>query len=218
VATTRTYSDVLSRAQALLNDSGAQYWNITTLLPHLSNAQNRVFSEIAKYSTVEFRKVATGLIYVLGTSDITAILPADLYQPEKLEWRLNTSEEWQEVERRVAVPSNELSANQADRVIYWAWRSRTILTNKCTQGGLLQLTYFGLLADPTGTSSNILMDNVVEALAYFTAMDAYARRGQVGQVDLMANMGGTQLDNLISHIVQNEQFIQRRGKRFSARC
>lgn len=215
MATIRTYADVITRAQALLNDRAGAIWTTANLLPHLSNAQNRVFSEIGKHSTVEFRKQTTGLVYVQATEDISAILPADLYQPEKLEWRKDTGEEWQDVDRKDAVPTNELSSNQVDRVIYWAYRNRTILVNKATQGGLLRLTYFSLLADPTGTSSQILMDNVVEALAYFAAMDAYGSRGQIGQMDVMLKLGASQLDNLVSHIILNQQMIPHRGIKFS---
>lgn len=219
MATNRTVGDVIARAQSLLNDENGTLWTATRLLPHVKNAYAWLFTQIARWTEVPTKTVSGPLTYAANTEDLTSILPADLWLPLKLEFRKDTGEEWQTLDRRDSLPSRETT--NMDRVIEWEWRFRTIFVNKGTAGGLLRIHYESLLPDLIDSTSALLMDNALEALAYYAAADAYQRRGQdqqaarmLGAVEPPTGARGT-LDAITTILVKNEQLVARRGKPFS---
>jgi hypothetical protein len=223
-------SDVITRAQSNLNDTGAQIWNLPSLLGHLRNAYAWMYNEIMKACDATFEKVSADLVYTpplaaaanqeqdLGPNGL-AIIPADLYQPISVEFRLNTTEEWVPL-NRVSRLSSRVSQPTA-RVYDWEWRNRTIFVWPSTQAGLIRIRYQLLLPILTAGGDSILMDNILEALAYYTAADAYRRRGQHTQATAM--MGSEVpptgaigfMSQIVTQCVLNDQTISRRGQRFS---
>ena len=218
---------MFSRAKANLNDAAGTLWTDALLLPFAKQATQWAYGEICRYLNAPWEKpLPSALTYTANTEDITAILPADFWVPEKLQFRLNTSEEWKDCERKDE-PLPSRVQNPLDRVVEWTFANRTIIVNKCTQGGFLRLFYSGLIADPTGAADPVLMDNLVDALGYATA--AFAARSR-GQAELaLSNMGSRgdagpeirfgafgAIDNLITIMVKNEQLIHRMPIPFSA--
>lgn len=215
MATNKTLFDVFERARYNLNDRPGTFWKDINLLGHVQNAYSWMFSNISVLVDKPFEKIAT-LTYTANTEDLLSILPADLYVPILLEFRKNTNEEWKDVNRVDRLRSRETQTN--DRVIEWEWRLRTILVNKATNGGLLRLRYSSLLTDLALETDPILMDNVVEALAYYTASDAFDSRGQ----EKMASKNLAKADHFLGlvkdKLILNEQMIPRRGQRYSTQA
>ncbi len=93
----------------------------------------------------------------------------------------------------------------------------------------LRFTYLSLFAhvDDTGADvgNRLLLDNVVAALAYFTAASAYAARGQAEQAKAMMGSAAENefpgalgmLELAIAASVLNQQLIPQRGVGFSGR-
>ena len=220
MATNRTFADVLDQAQAALNDQAGVFWTDAKLLPHAKAAYNWASNEIARVADSPTEK-RVGLTYTANAADLSAIMPADHYQPIKLEWRLNTSEEWRELDRVDHLPSQEATGTVLTELKFWQYRDRIIYVNPSSQGGLVRLTYMGLVADPTSGASAILFDNLVFALGYCVASLAVGARGQLRLADgLMGtrdNRTGAMgfMEQITDIIVKNEQLVPRRGRAFS---
>ena len=212
MATNKTLAAVTTRAQAHLNDRTVTLWTQALLLQHEQAAYEWMFSEIDKYVDAPFENIAE-LTYTADTKDLTSIMPADLYLPTLLEYRRNTDEEWVHVDRKDRLPSRE--TEDQTRVIEWRWRTRTIFVNSASENGLLRLTYDGLLPDLTASGDAILMDNVVRALAYYTAHDAYDSRGQARPSERMMRLAQLAIDQVTDKMVLNEQLIERTGVGYS---
>jgi hypothetical protein len=216
-------SDVITRAQFLLNDTGAQIWNLAALLGHLRSAYSWMANELMRACDVSFEKVLPDIPYTPGTAgqeqDLVALQPSDMYFPITVEFRLTTNEEWQPVDRRDVLPSRV--TQQTDRLYEWEWRNRSIFVNPSTNSGFLRFRYMALLPTLTAGADLILLDNVLEALAYYTAADAYRRRGQHTQATAM--MGSEVpptgaigfMSQVVAQCILNDQMVSRRGKRFS---
>ena len=130
-------SEVLDRARANLNDQAASLWTDNLLLPHLQSAYEWMFTRVAVYNPNTWRKVQgdpydSDIIYVSGTTDLTTILPADLYLPEKLEWRVSVGTEWSTVDRVAAIPS--LESITVNFPTSWCWVNRRLIMNPAQTG------------------------------------------------------------------------------------
>lgn len=220
MATNRTFADVLGQAAAFLNDPAKKYYTDGILLPHAKAAYNWLYNEIARVTETPIEKQVS-LNYTANAADLASITPADFYEPIKLEWRLNTSEEWREVDRKDSLPSRAGTGSTLTELKEWEYRDRIMYVNPSSQSGLVRLTYLGLLADPSSGSSAILFDNAVNALAYYTAAQAAGVRGQIKVIEAL--MGSrTQrtgalgfAEQLTDIIIKNEQLVPRRGRAFS---
>lgn len=195
-----------------MNDRAGTLWTAALLLQHEQSAYEWMFSEIDKYVDTPFEKISE-LTYTANDTDLAAILPADIYLPTLLEYRRNTDEEWVHVDRKDRLPSRE--TEDQTRVIEWKWRTRTIFVNKASENGLLRLTYDGLLSDLLISTDPILMDNVIRALAHYTAHEAYESRGQSSQSDRMKARAVEAINHVTDKLILNEQLIERTGVGFS---
>ncbi len=230
MATNRKVSDVIARAQSNLNDSDGQLWTSDLLLPKVRNAYEWLINNISKVAPVGQTQKVQGLPYSAdiavpaNTVDITALCPADLYLPTKLEYRLDASQDWTPVEQVSALSSqmSSLPANPTE----WVWLNRSIKLNPCGAAVLLRLTYLSLLPELQTENSDLLVDNAIAALAYYTAADAFASRGQTEMA--VAMRGGRDpstglstgavgfVSDLLDLLVLNEQYLPRRGAPYSA--
>lgn len=220
MATDKTVADVNTQARALLNDQAATFYTDAILLPHVKAAYSWAANEISRLTPSPKKKI-TVLNYTTPAADLSAVMPADHYQPEKLEWRLNTSENFVEVSRLDALPSRDGSGEQLDTVREWVYRDRIIYVNVSTRSGLLRLTYLGLVPELVNSASPILYDNLHMALAYYTASVAAGSRGQGPR--MAALMGSREqrigalgfMEQVLDIVMKNEQLVPRRGVAFS---
>lgn len=218
-------SDVLDRARANLNDQAASLWTDNLLLPHVQSAYEWMYTRTAIYNPNTWRKVQgdpydADIPYTAGATDITSTLPADLYLPEKLEWRPDTSSDWAPVDRVAALPT--LEATEVDYPTSWCWINRRLVMNPAQTDCLLRLTYLSLFPDVVDASSEILIDNAVTALSHYTAAVAYASRGQneLAQAQMGSNEENKfpgalgMLDATITLLIMNLQYTPTRGAPF----
>jgi hypothetical protein len=213
-----TYEDVASRTRSILNDDGGQIWTDSFLLNHINNAYRWVYNNIARYVDVSFVKVTNpDLIYVTTglpgqEQDIGGILPQDLYLPIDLQFRANISEEWQPVNRLDRLP--ERATQIPERIYEWEWRGRSIWVIAANQNGLLRLRYLSLLPLLLLSGDQVLITNAVEAMAHRTAYEAYKRRGQVPLAQSEKADAQEFMDQMLDHLILNDQYVGRRGQRF----
>jgi hypothetical protein len=224
--TVHDVGDVIESAAAKLNDTQQAIWTDARLMPHVKAAVNWLASQIANISTQYFEKVAgqpysSDIVYAGGTVDLTLSLPADLYEPESLEYRLTAAEEWSPMERTSALPSQVTS--QPGVLTTWEWSGRTLRVNPCTANALIRLRYLALMPDVDDVGNPIPIDNCVQALAFATAANAYAARGQATQAAAMWGKEGDPpsgacmyLGLVLGIIVKNEQLLPRRAAPFSS--
>jgi hypothetical protein len=229
-----TISRVADRARGNLNDQGAQLWSDNLLLPHISNAYEWAYSKMAVYEPTAVRKTVgqpytdatDDIIVPANTTNITTLLPVDMWLPEKLEYRLSTSEEWVPMDRRTALPS-QITAT-VDIPTTWVWQNRQLFMNPAASDARIRLTYISLFPhiDDTGAdvANRLLLDDVVAALAFYAAGSAYASRGQTEQAKAMMGSENENefpgalgmMDLAIRVLVQNQQKIPRRGAPYSS--
>lgn len=219
-----TVSDVNSRARSLLNDDAAQIWTDAVLLNLVRNGYNWLYGQIQTICGQSFSRAVVDLPYTPSATpgseqDLGSILPADVYLVTGLYFRLSTSEEYLLVNRVQRLPSR--TQEQPTRILEWERRGNSIIVNSGTTAGLIKLFYDGLLPLVNGSGDNILIDNAVEAIAHFTAAQAFGRRGQVANSAAMMGSVNSKTgavffaDMILSHIIRDEQEISRRGQSFS---
>jgi hypothetical protein len=219
---TNTCADVNTRARSLLNDNSAQIWTDAALLNFVRDAYTWLYGQVIRVGGGPFERVVIDIPYTPITAgmeqDIGAVLPADLYFPEKLEFRLNTGEEYVEIGRSTRLSSR--TQQQPERIPEWEFRGNTIIVIASQSPGLLKLRYGALLPLLNGSSDTIGINNAVEAIAHYAASQAFDSRGQA--MNASAKMGSHDsgkgavgfADMILDHIVLNEQEIPRRGERF----
>lgn len=224
-----TLADVNSRVRSICNDNNAQLYpdGATGLLNAVRNAYTWLFGQVVRIQGPGPRTVVTDLTYTPLNAgqeqDIGNILPVDVYFPVKLEFRLNTNEEYLPVERRQSLPSR--TQQQPLRVIEWEFRGNTIVVIDGQSTGMFKLTYIPLLQQVNLVTDPILINNSIEAIAHYAAHELFRARGQM-QNAMMALGNGEDAGKVptgakgfaamvLDHIVLNEQEIPRRGGRFT---
>lgn len=229
--TLNTLADVNSRIRSIVNDDNGQLWpdGSTGLLNACRDAYNWLYGQILIMSGSTFDAVVTDIVYTPSTSgeeqDLLSILPVDMYLPSKLEFRLNSSETYQEIDRKQNLRSR--NTQQLQRPPEWTRRGHTIVVVSGNTPGLLKLTYRSLLPTINLTTDPILIPNAIEAIAHYAAAELFRRRGQM--VNMQTAMGDDGKKNggipfgakgyasmVLDHIIMNEQEVPRRGVRFGA--
>lgn len=227
---TNTLSDVLSRARAFLNDQGGMIWPDQVLLPHAQTAYRWAAVNFSVHDelwdeNIEGEPYSTDLIYTASQTDLSSILPVDMWLPVKLEFRVEQSDDWREINR---VSELETMVQPEEGMIrQWCFRNRDIFVTPVINGGFLRLSYIRLLPAVNQGQDAVQMDMAVEMLAYYTAYSAYLSRGQaqnaaamLGAYDPNALDTGTGARGifaaLVQNIVQNKQQIGTRGRRFDS--
>ena len=225
MATNQTLREVYTLARANLNDVNKSLWTDTKLLPHAQQAYRWMYLRISRFIKSGFEKVSDDIVTVAEDTTLGGTTgtnqPSDLFTPIQVDFRKSVSEEWVEVSKVDRLRSRETSENKPDRIIEWEWRNRLIYVNKATAAGLVRVRYLGIPSMVNAENDPILMDNVVEALASYTAYKAYSARGQVNQArgQLGDEEEGTgargMLSEVIQILVQNDQLTPRTGRSFS---
>jgi hypothetical protein len=216
-----TYGDVASRTRSCLNDEGGQIWTDTVLQNHIRDAYTWVYNEIVKIADVDFEKVTAPGGDIVYTPTVpgqeqdlgeAGDLPADMYRPIDLQFRANSSEEWQAVNRRDKLP--ERATQIPERIYEWEWRNRSIWVVSANAPGLIKLRYLSLLPQLSVAPDPVLITNVLEAMSHRAAYYAFKRRGQIPLSQSEKADAKEFMDQILDYLVLNDQYIPRRGTRF----
>lgn len=225
-----TLADVNSRVRSLMNDDNAQLYpdGSTQLLNAVKNAYTWLHGLIVKFDRATFENVITDIPYAPAVAgeeqDLAAVLPADMYMPVQVEFRLTLSETYNIVDRKGKLPSRNTEQNE--RPIEWERRGQSIFVNSGNMPGYLKLTYISLVPSIALVTDSIKINNAVEALAHKAAAELAGRRGQWMTMNAMIGTDGTTGNGgigtgakhyaamILDHLVMDEQEIPSRGARF----
>ena len=207
---------MFSRARRNLNDdqvAGGRVFTDAILLPHLLNAYDWLQVEIGSVVPFDLRKRIQDLAYVATTTvlDNLAGWPTDIWMPETINYRKNTSEGYVEL-GRVDDLGTLPAGTTIDRLRSWTWRNRQVEVLPASEAGLIQLNYLSIFTELTGAASPLLIDFSVTALAYWAAGDARDSRGQDKESAKLMAKAGFFADKIVDIQVRNQQFVERRGQ------
>lgn len=225
-ATYPSVLDVNSRTRSIVNDDNAQLWpdGSTGLLNAVRDGYNWLFGQIQRIGGQALERVIQDVAYTPTTSgeeqNISAILPADIYFPVLIEFRLSSTETYTPLDRRQKLPSRNNS--QLERLTEWEFRGNNIFVISSNQAGLLKITYRSLLPIVMLTGDPILFINSVEAISHYAAYELFRRRGQMLNAQAALGDDGTRNGSIptgakgfasliLDHIIMDEQEIPRRG-------
>ena len=137
MTTMNTVGDVVGFACANLNDTQQAIWNDAKIMPHVRAAVNWLATQIANVASSYFEKwvgdpyTSTDIAYTAAVSpatpvcNITSLMPADLYEPISLEWRLTSSDQWAPMERATKLDANGGTPGP-NGLSKWEWSNRTL--------------------------------------------------------------------------------------------
>lgn len=225
-----TLADVNSRTRSLMNDDNAQLYpdGSTQLLNAVKNAYTWLYGLIVKFDRSTFEVVITDIPYAPAIAgeeqDLASILPADMYLPLQVEFRLNLTETYNVVDRKGKLPSRNTEQNE--RPLEWERRGQSVIINSGTMPGYIKFTYISLVPSIALITDPIKINNAVEALAHKAAAELASRRGQWMTMNAMIGDDGTTKNGgigtgakgyaamILDHLVMDEQDIPSRGTRF----
>jgi hypothetical protein len=215
----------------LLGGTGTVYDGESVIVTGV-NYVNQLFT----FNTANGTEIVTGS--ASGTvANLISIVPVDMWVPISLEYRCSQSEEWQFLNRTSSLPSQEI--DPPNNLTNWEFRMRNIYVNQSTQNGFLRLRYLSLFPsliynsfgnNPLGqanplyagqigqdpSTANVLIDNALEALAYYTAYDAAKSRGQSTLAKANLDSANMFANLIINVLVKNEQRTPTRSKRYTS--
>lgn len=224
-----TVGQVTSLVRSLLNDVPGATFSDVFLLPLVQSAYRKVYralenvgqeSMIADNVTLIVPAVA-GIDPSLQVSitDATAPpnqLPTDLIVPAKIWERPNLSTQSFVEMFDLTDHSGLPSAPQGETLIYWEWRGDGLYFIGALQDTQIRLRYVKSLPDVTSASSNVLLRNVIDAVAYIAAGLAGLSRGSAF-VEQMNELAQDALFDMKSIAVRRDQRTARRRRPFGRR-
>ncbi len=181
---------ITALVRSLMNDAKGNVYSDTVLLPYVQSAYRTVYrklenigqeSMIADNVTLIVPAVA-GIDPSLQVSitDATAPpnqLPVDMIVPAKI-WERPASSSQSFVEMfDLSDHSGLPSVPQGQTLIYWEWRSDGLYFIGALQDTQIRLRYVKSLADVTSPAAQVLLRNVIDAVAFITAALAGTARG-----------------------------------------
>lgn len=224
-----TAGQITTLVRSLLNDAAGNLFTDGVLLPYLNAAYRKVQRELANIqSSSSLTDNATLVVSAVasvdpsvqvGVTDATAPpnqLPSDLLVPVKLWERLNGSTdnflEMVDLTDHGGLPSRP----QGVSLDIWEWRADGLYFIGATTDRQVRLRYQKAFPDLVDATSNVLIRNAQESLAYFTAAMAAMARGSP-LAEKWDQAGTDALEDLIIRATQREQQSVRRRRPYSWR-
>jgi hypothetical protein len=226
-----TAGQITALVRALLNDSQGNLFTDSLLLPYVNSAYRKVQRALANIQSGTFlvdnatvtvpAVAAVDASIQVVISDATAPpnqLPADLLVPVKL-WERpagsgNTVNfvEMADLTDHDGLPSRPQGAT----LDVWEWRADGLYFLGATQDTQVRIRYQKTYPDLADATSNVLVRNAQEAVAYLTAAMAAMARGSP-LAEKWDQAGSDALEDLIVRATQREQQTVRRRRPYSTR-
>jgi len=224
-----TAGQITALARALLNDAAGNLFTDGVLIPYLNAAYRKVQRALANVGVSAFvtdnvtvivpAVTAADASLQVSISDATAPpnqLPTDLLRPVRLWERASGSSdnfvEMTDLTDHGGLPSRPQGATLG----LWEWRADGIYFLGATQDTQVRIRYQKALPDLADATSNVLIRNAQECLAYWTAAMASMARGSP-LADKWDAAGDDALEDLISGATRREQQTVRRRRPYSWR-
>lgn len=207
----------------MLNDQQGAWATDAFLMPFVAAGYRKVQSKLAnsgQTTFIEDEYVLTVAATTFGidpsrqvsVTDATAPpnqLPVDMVQPTKLwERPLNSNQSFTEMidlTESDGLPSEP----QGQTLMYWEWRSDGLYFLGALQDTQIRIRYIKMLIDPTSPSSQILIRNAVNAVAFVVSAMVAGARG----VPEAANLDQLATDALFDLANQAVRRSQSKGRR-----
>jgi len=226
-----TAGQITALVRALLNDSQGNLFTDGLLLPYVNSAYRKVQRALANIQSGTFlvdnatvtvpAVAAVDASLQVVISDATAPpnqLPADLLVPVKL-WERpaasGTSDDFVEMADLTShggLPSRP----QGSTLDIWEWRADGLYFLGATQDTQVRIRYQKTYPDLADSTSNVLVRNAQEAVAYLAAAMAAMARGSP-LAEKWDQAGSDALEDLIVRATQREQQTVHRRRPYSAR-
>ena len=224
-----TAGQITALVRSLLNDAAGNLFTDGVLLPYVNSAYRKVQRALAIVQSGTF--LVDNVTVVVPTvsavdpslqvaiTDATAPpnqLPTDLLVPVKLWERQNGSSEdfveMVDLTRRGGLPSRP----QGQRLSVWEWRADGLYFLGATQDNQVRIRYMKAFPDLADATSNVLMRNAQEAIAYMGAAMAAMARGSP-LAEKWAQAGDDALEDLVQNATHQAQEGGRRRRPYSWR-
>lgn len=215
-------SDIVTRVQALVNDSPAAVYTLAVQLPYINMAQDEVAAALRNHG-VAFTKFRGSVLSVpAGTTSLyigsTPTLPANFVEPITM-WERPSGGQEQDFYPMFG-PSALPNYGQNQTLTYWDFyqdltNGPTILTLGATTTREVRLDYYGDLTSFASSSDRLLIYGAQNVLAYRTASLICASRGDNEGAQAFNTVYEKNLGTLCSEQVKEGQ--ARPGRRLPAR-
>ena len=224
-----TAGQITALVRALLNDSQGNLFTDGLLMPYVNSAYRKVQRALANVQAgtfiVDNATVVVAAVTAVDPSAQVAItdatappnqLPGDLLAPSKLWERPSGSAaafvEMTDLTGRGGLPSRA----QGSALGVWEWRADGIYFVGATRDVQVRIRYEKAFPDLTDASSNVLIRNAQEPIAYFAAAMAAMARGSP-LAGTWGAAGDDALEDLVVRATQREQHVSRRRRPYSWR-
>lgn len=224
-----TAGQITALVRSLLNDAAGNLFTDGVLLPYVNSAYRKLQRALAIVQSGTFlvdnvTVVVPAVSAVdpsvqVAVTDATAPpnqLPTDLLVPVKLRERQNGSTEdfieMVDLTRRGGLPSRP----QGQRLSVWEWRADGLYFIGATQDNQVRIRYVKAFPDLADATSNVLIRNAQEAIAYLAAAMAAMARGSP-LAEKWAQAGDDALEDLVQSATHQAQEGARRRRPYSFR-
>jgi hypothetical protein len=224
-----TAGQITALVRSLLNDAAGNLFTDGVLLPYVNSAYRKVQRALANVQSSSFLvdnvTVVVPAVSAVDPSAQVAItdatappnqLPTDLLTPAKLWERLNgSSDDFQEMVDLTdhgGLPSRP----QGQSLDVWEWRADGLYFVGALTDRQVRIRYQKAFPDLSDATSNVLIRNAQEAIAYIGAAMAAMARGSP-LADKWDQAGTDALEDLIVRATQREQQSVRRRRPYSWR-
>ncbi len=224
-----TVVQVTNLVRALLNDRQGATFSDPFLLPLVQSAFRKVYRALENVGSESMIADNVQLVVPavagidpglqVSITDATAPpnqLPVDLIVPAKIWERPNLSTQSFVEMFDMSDASGMPSVPQGQTLTYWEWRGDGLYFVGALQDTQIRLRYIKALPDVTSASSNVLLRNVIDAVAHITAAMAGLSRGSEF-VKMMEELAEDALFDLKAISVRRDQRRARRRRPFGRR-
>ncbi len=209
----RVYAD----AQALLNDTGKAVFTDNFLQPYVMLAYRKIIDEIAAHH-LDFDEALATVTYTTATTPPTDLstqtgYPTDMWQPLLLRERKDSTEQWVDMAQ-----VRRLAARDPDtRLIEWEWRGNVIYVLGATENRQVEIRYEQIPAELLNPTDALKITGGEPILSHLAAAYAARVRGQRELAGDFETEGTQRLETLISRMVAQQQYAERRPRPFRTR-
>lgn len=188
-------SDVNTRIRSLVGDSATDWTTSAILLPYINAAYEKVATLLRARGITILRKTSAAITVLTGTTAITrsggTTYPGDLVRPIELVERVSGSGSYVRM-----VQSQGVMQDRATSTLFgeWDWNNDEIHFVGASGDVQVKIHYDATLAALTADSDTLLIQDCLNAVAFFAASDAVRGRGQSALAADLATQGQTATD------------------------
>jgi hypothetical protein len=212
-----TLDDIITDAQAHLNDSDGTLFSLTNLLVYAQIAMRDLEAQLLVNDVQLLEVVSARITVPAGQLDLDDDQPTDLVVPEKMmeiQESDTTPENWLHMERVQTLPIE----TQNELLRYWTFKENLIKFLGSTANRDVMLWYKRLIVDVSAHDDPIVYLQAQNYLGYRTAALAALRMGEDQErSDSLNQDADKSMELLLAIAVKDNQAYPVRQKRYSSK-